>query len=177
MSLSACRRGWSFVAGALLSATAFMLAGADRQTDVVPAVTTIDEEPILFWDVAGWGLGGPIHERLAIYSDGLVTYAYGGWAGDDGAACFTYVAPESVTALAEDLRKAGVFGIKDSAAIVSDVPTTTVTAFRNFSNGESRATTFSFTSPTSGPLVAISAVVSRFREEHLPAGGCNGSGG
>ena len=120
MSHSGCCRGWSFVAGALLSATAFMLAGANRQTDVLPAVTTIDEEPVLFWDVAGYGLGGPIHERLAIYSNGLVTYAYGGWAGDDGAACFTYVPPESVTVLAHDLRKAGVFGMKDSAAIVSE---------------------------------------------------------
>ncbi|MBL9120417.1 MAG: hypothetical protein JNL80_10945 [Phycisphaerae bacterium] len=177
MSHSGCCRGWSFVAGALLSATAFMLAGANRQTDILPAVTTIDEEPVLFWDVAGYGLGGPIHERLAIYSNGLVTYAYGGWAGDDGAACFTYVAPESVTALAHDLRKAGVFGVKDSAAIVSDVPTTTVTAFRSLGNGESRAATFSFTSPTSDVLVEISAIVNRFRDEHLPAGGCSGSGG
>lgn len=174
-------RGGSFAAGALLATTAFLIAGAGRQTDVNPVVTTpastsIDEEPILFWDVAGFGFGGPVHERLAVYSDGLVTYAYGGVGSESGAACFTYAPPESVASLAAELRDAGVFGIEDAPTVVLDVPTTTVTAFRSLGKGESRAKTFSFNSPTTPQLAEIGAIVERFRLAQLPEGSCSGSG-
>lgn len=172
----AIARGGAFSAGALLATAVFLVAGAGPSADVTPTSTAIDEEPVLFWDVAGFGLGGPIHERLAVYSSGLVSYAYGGFGTENGAACFTYAQPEAVAALAAELRNAGVFGISDSPTIVLDVPTTTVTVFRGLGKGESRAKTFSFNSPTTDQLVEIGAIVDRFRLAQLPDGTCSGSG-
>jgi hypothetical protein len=168
--------GLAFSAGALLATASFLVAGAGPQSDATPAATAIDEEPVLFWDVAGFGFGGPVHERLAVYTSGLVTYAYGGVGTEDGAACFTYATPDAIASLAAELREAGAFTVADAPAVVLDVPTTTVTVFRSVGRGESRARTFSFNSPTTAQLAEIGAIVEQFRLAQLPEGTCSGSG-
>jgi hypothetical protein len=169
-------RSLAFLAGAVVSATALVLGGAGDRVIIEPKGDLIDQEPVLMWDVAGYGLGGPIHDRLAVYSDGLVTYAAGGFEGT-GSACFTFVSPEAAHQLAADLAKAGVFQAADEPLIAADVPLTTVTAFRPLGNGQSRATTFSFGVAFTPVSTQVTEIVQEFKASYLPEGGCNGSGG
>ena len=60
-------------AGALLG----MSGGADPEIQQ-PAEGTIDQEPVVVYEVAGYGIGGPIHERLTVYSNGRGSYSTAG---------------------------------------------------------------------------------------------------
>lgn len=170
-------RGVSFLAGGAVASALLLLAAADDGAARDPQLTnSIEQEPVLFWDTNGFSLGGPVHERLAVYSDGVVTYAYGSFGVEDGAACFTYVKPDVVDTLMADIRNSGAFHAGDEPMIISDTPLTTVTVFQAIGAGTSRARTFSFWSPTTPESQRLAQIVYDFKSQHIPPGLCNGSG-
>lgn len=164
------------VGGAALSATCFMLAGAgdDRRDLGVPAI--IDQEPVLFFDVSGFGIGGPLHSRLAVYSDGTVMVAEAGSPFDDGSACVAYVDPLVVRQLRADLYAAGAFTLTDQAPFGSDISVTTATVFQPAGNGSSRARTFSYTVALTPEMEAFGLIVQAFRDTNLGPTICSNDG-
>jgi hypothetical protein len=122
------------------------VAGADRGLGTTPAFS-IDQEPLVIYDVSGFGLAGPIHERLSLYSSGLASYsAAGGFPqeGLDGSAAFTWVPIADARALHARVIAAGALSLEDLPDLGADIPLTTVTVF---ASGEPDAdhNTYSYT--------------------------------
>lgn len=113
-----------------LAATLFVAAGytsvhAIGTVGPPPAPCDSDSNvPVLMYEVAGWGFGGPIHQRLTVYSNGTASYT-GGTEGK-----FTFVPQEAIKALRKNLREANAHNLCDIQEFVSDLPQTHVTVFQ-----------------------------------------------
>jgi hypothetical protein len=138
---------------------------------------TLPQEPVLMYDVSGFGLGGQIHLHLGVYSNGLVSIssAPGGPTFEQSAgfggffepkAQLVYVDPAVVSELAENLAAVGAFKACDEDAFVSDLPLTTVTVFRGETN--SRAHTFSYWTPLTPQTQAVGTLISDFIATNVP---------
>lgn len=134
------------VAAAVLAAGALLGVAAEDSKSAVAIPGGVDQEPVLMYEVAGYGIGGPLHERLTVYSNGVASYSAAG-PFDSGSACFTVLDESVVDQLRMDLAQAGVFTLGDLALVGNDLPVTTVTVFRTLPDGWSRARTFSFMEP------------------------------
>ena len=164
-----------FVAGAAATAAIVMLAGAGNGSQAVPTSGPVDQEPVLFVDVAGFGIGGPLHSRLAVYSDGTVMVADSTFV-DNGSACFMAIDPAVVRALREDLRTAGAPSLSDLPLVGDDIPVTTATVFTPTGNGNSRARTFSYTVATTPQMAEFESIVQAFRETNVAPAACGPDG-
>jgi len=96
-------------------------------------------EPVLNYDVTGSTLLGPVHSRLTVYNNGLLTRSstsgavassFAGSGSSGGTASTGFASPAAIAQLQKDLVDAGAFRLCDQPFVVSDVPLTTVTAFR-----------------------------------------------
>lgn len=163
-------------------------AEAAPQAQVIPGgsnpafglcTNTLPQEPVLMYDVSGFGLGGQIHLHLSLYSNGLASISSapggiifpeqtsGGFGGFfDPKAEMVFVDPAAVAELAENLALAGAFKACDEDAIIADIPLTTVTVFRGETN--SRAHTFSYWTPLSPQTQAVGTLISEFIDKYFP---------
>lgn len=128
-------------------------------------------EPLVIWDVTGSTIGGFVHQHMAVYSDGFVTYFSQG--GDtqsaQGGSTFN-VDPQVAVGLLRDLANVGALSLADQPFHMSETPLKTVTVFRpsqaGFSN--SIANTFSYWSSVDSPYQAAESVIGDFITTHLP---------
>jgi hypothetical protein len=107
------------------------VAGDARGLGTMPAFS-IDQEPLVIYDVSGFGLAGPIHHRLSLYSSGLASIsAAGGFPqeGFDGTAEFTWVPAAEARALHARIIATGGLTLEDLPDLGADIPLTTVTVF------------------------------------------------
>lgn len=173
---SAIARAACFVGGGAATAAIAIAAGTlfgagDAPATQVPGA--VDQEPVLFVDVSGFGIGGPLNSRFAAYSDGTLMAADASAPFDDGSACYLSIDPAEVAALRSELRTAGAYTITDLSLDGNDIPVTTVTLFEPIGPGLSRARTFSYTVPFTPAAEAFAQIVQEFRATHLPIGGCS----
>lgn len=126
-------------------------------------------EPIVFWDISGFTLTGPLHSRLAVYNDGLasISSASNGLFGAHSDADFTFVGLDDIVALRQALGAAGAASATDSDLFVSDVPLQTVT-FISKPAPKARANTFNFWLAIEPEQQAVLAVLNDFIEDHFP---------
>ena len=124
-----------------------------------------DQEPMLFFDVSGFGLGGPIHQRLAVYSSGLTSISAAAFEGQ-GAAEFTYVTVERVNELRAALVALGIENLQDNVFEVPDVPMKTVTFVRPV-GVRGRANTYNYFL-SEGAYAEVEDVVNEFMTETFP---------
>ena len=134
-----------------------------------------DQEPTLFYDVSGFGFGGPIHLRLAVYTNGLTSISSAGFEGQ-GAAEFTYVPMERVVQLRNDLVALGIESLQDNGFEIPDVPLKTVTFVRP-TGLRGRANTYNYFL-SAGTYADIEEVINDFMNETFPNffNGDDGSG-
>ena len=127
--------------------TSFTLSARGGGVTTDPALSSaiqlaqIVVEPVLNFDVTGSTLLGPIHLRLTVYNNGLITASQCGLNGSNSAGT-TVTSPAQVAQLRKDLIEAGGMTLPDQSLIVADLPLTTVTVFRGSTN--SRSHTFSY---------------------------------
>ncbi len=136
--------------------------GPDR--GLTPSIAAgIKLEPVLNFDVSGSTLTGPLHHRLTVYNNGLITASQcSGFSGANSAGTgFT------TPALAEKLRKelidAGGLTLPDQNLSVADIPLTTVTVFKG--NTNAKAHTFSYWVGFKG-YAKIAQIISDFSSAH-----------
>jgi len=141
---------------------------------------TLPQEPVLIYDVSGFGFGGQIHLHLSLYTNGLASISSapggvifpeaqttGGFGGFfEPKAELLYVDPAVVAQLAENLAAVGAFKACDEDAIIADIPLTTVTVFRGETNA--RAHTFSYWTPLSPQTQAVSTLINDFIATNFP---------
>ena len=128
----------------------------------------IDCQPLVVYDISGHGIAGPIHQHLAVYSDGLTTISSLVLA--DSSADLTWVSPDRVYQLVEALSALGAFGLPDRWESVADMPATTVTVFED-NGANARHNTFSFfdTGGPRDPYRNVVATLESYIDEAFPA--------
>jgi hypothetical protein len=118
-------------------------ASAGDGGGVVVAPSFLSQEPILIYDISGFGFGGPIHQRLTVYNSGLSSISATDFTGQSGNAAFLYSSIDRVRQLQHDLFEAGAFDLPDNPIVANDVPLTTVTVFKGNGNDQ-RAHSYSY---------------------------------
>ena len=147
-------------------------AAADNTLSFTPHAAVdnpLVREPIVFWDISGFTLTGPLHSRLAVYNDGLasISSASNGFFGAHSDADFTFVGLDDVLSLRQQLGAAGAGQAGDSDLFVSDVPLQTVTFFPKPAP-KSRANTFNFWLAVEPEQQAVLEILDDFIEDHFP---------
>ena len=118
----------AFVIG--LAALPFLVAAAAPAAPV-PCPNEIQHEPLVLYDVNGSTLGGPIDISLTVYNDGQARLSSIGQFGNPSKSQLAFPGPAAATQLLLDLSALGAGTLCDKLFFVSDVPTTTLTVFRN----------------------------------------------
>jgi hypothetical protein len=136
-----------------------------------PCPNTLEQEPLLIYDVSGYGLAGVIHQHLAVYDNGVVSISSvsGGTPIFPSAnkADLTYVPPATARDLAKSLVQAGARQICDEDIPVADLPLTTVTLFARGVTDD-RAHTFSYWLPLSNESQTVSNLIQAFITTTFP---------
>ncbi|MDH3254511.1 MAG: hypothetical protein OEM62_05925 [Acidobacteriota bacterium] len=158
-----------------LALGAVMLGAAHGQTprpeaNPIDWVNPIDCEPLVVYDISGYGIGGAIHEHLAVYSDGLASVASlspGGFFAE-----VTWVTPERAREFNDELIAAGALELPDRRTDgVADFPMTTVTVF-NGSQQNAVHNVFSFYDiGEARDYEAVVGIVEAFIGETFASGG------
>jgi len=152
------------------AAPAPLAASAAPAQIAAPCDNLFDQEPVLVFDVSGYGLAGLIHQHVCVYDSGLVTYAEAGGGTPlfpfGSSADITYVPVEKVRAFQKSLILAGAFSICDEDALVADAPLHTVTVFRG--QTDSRAHTYSYWFPISQANTDVHALILAFIDDAFP---------
>ncbi|QDU84796.1 hypothetical protein Pla163_19100 [Planctomycetes bacterium Pla163] len=132
---------------------------------------TLDQEPLLMYDVSGYSLTGVIHQHLAVYDNGVVSISSvsGGTPLFPSAnkADITYIQPTAARALLKSLVQAGARQICDEDIPVADLPLTTITVFAR-GNTDDRAHTFSYWLPLSNESQTVSGLIQAFIATTFP---------
>lgn len=121
-------------------------------------------EPMLFWDITGSTLLGPIHISMAVYNDGLVSYGSSNQLGGPDTVVNKLVPISAVRDLGEALRDAGAATLPDNLLLVLDIPLSTVSFARP--NTDTRMHTFSYYAGTSS-YGDVSIAVNTFIADHV----------
>jgi len=158
-----------------LACAAIAIGASDRSRavagdrgGVVAAPSFLAQEPILFYDISGFGFGGPIHQRLSVYNSGLASISATDFTGQSGNAAFLYTSVDRVRQLQHDLIQAGAFELPDSPWVGFDVPLTTVTVLKGGGNDQ-RAHTYSyFFIDTGDGYSQVSLLINAFIAETFP---------
>ena len=108
---------------------------------VTPCPNVLPHEPIVVYEVAGFGLAGQFDLELLVYGDGSARLS-STVAGGDGKAQNGFVGQDGATALLAQLTQAQAFFLCDQDLAVSDVPLQTLTVLRPKTDG--RGHTFSW---------------------------------
>lgn len=151
--------------GAVALTAALTLPAAHAQSAIADG-TPIDQEPLLIYDVSGFGFGGPIHKHLTVYSNGLCTVSGGSDSFGPSVADFRTVDRKRVRVLHRDLIDSGALLGVDRIAQVADLPLTTVTVFESSERNASH-NTYSFFD-VSGGEAGVVGLIREFIEETFP---------
>jgi hypothetical protein len=139
-----------FLALAFTAPSQPILSGAPAVAPA-PCPNDFDQEPLLIYDVSGYGLAGLIHQHVCVYDNGLVTYAEAGGGTPlfpfGSSADIAFVDLPTVQSFYKELIQLGAFTICDEQSFVADAPLITVTVFRG--QTDSRAHTYSYYYPVS----------------------------
>lgn len=129
-----------------------------------------ESEPLVVYDVSGFGLGGPIHRHLAVYDNGLASMSSGGSGGGAGGGAglsdFKFLPSSVAFQLARDLFDAGAWDVCDEFVNVSDIPLTTVTVLRGATTGPSHS--YSYLAPESPQALEADQILQDFIATHFP---------
>jgi hypothetical protein len=98
---------------------------------VPPCPNTIRHEPLVLYDVTGSTIGGAIDIGLTVYNDGTARLSSTGQFGQASKAETVFVGPDAALQLLLDLSALGVGHLCDNFADVPDLPTSTLTIFRD----------------------------------------------
>jgi hypothetical protein len=125
----------------LVMVSIFMLLSATSLTAAKPSSQSVDCQPLLIYDICGYGLAGPTQLHLTVYSNGVASIS---WLGPRGSyAEFTTVPKRRIYWLVDSLIGAGALKLTDRSEKAPDTPMTTVTIFAD--NGANAFhNTFSF---------------------------------
>lgn len=138
---------------------------------IAPCANTLEQEPLLMYDVSGFGLAGVIHRHLAVYDNGVVSISSvsGGTPLFPSAnkADITYVPAATARALLKSVVQAGARGICDEDIAVADLPLTTITIFGR-GNTDDRSHTFSYWLPLSTESQTVSGLIQAFITTTFP---------
>ena len=136
-----------------------------------PCAGVLGTTPALIFDVSGGTLLGPVHVHMTVYINGYVTIArkseviFQGTSNVDVQT--TSVNQQEVFDLLRDLYLADVYTLCDQDTFaVSDVPLTTVTAFRGRTDAQTH--TFSYWLG-GGEYTGVSTRINQFISDHVPA--------
>jgi len=120
-------------------------------------------EPVLNFDVSGSTLTGPLHHRLTVYNNGLISASQcSGFSGANSAGT-AFTTPALVEKLRRELINADGLSLPDQNISVADIPLTTVTVFKG--NTNARAHTFSYWIGIKG-YGKIAQIISDFSTAH-----------
>lgn len=125
----------------LLTLTGAVILGA-AHGQLGRGANPIDCEPLVIYDVSGHGIAGPVHQHLAVYSDGLTSISSlspGGFFAE-----IVWVTPERAREFNDELIAAGALELPDRwTDDTADIPMTTITVF-NGSQPDAIHNVFSF---------------------------------
>ncbi|MFO0839251.1 MAG: hypothetical protein U1D55_12100 [Phycisphaerae bacterium] len=103
-------------------------AASDRELDTPLDPTNVwVREPVLIYDMTGYGFAGLMHRHVAVYNDGVVNLSKTGIIGTDVRAL--QIDSAQVEALRRQLIAAGAATLRDDPSGGADIPLTTVTFF------------------------------------------------
>lgn len=135
-----------------------------------PCPNDFDQEPLVMYDVSGYGLAGLIHQHVCVYDNGLVTYGEAGGGTPlfpfSSSADVAYVPVAKVEGFYKELLQFGAFGICDELSFVADAPLITVTVFRG--QTDSRAHTYSYYFPLSVASQSVHDHINMFIGDVFP---------
>ena len=134
--------------------------------------------PLVSYDVSGWTFAYQVHRHVAVYDDGLVTFADMNIPVGDLQAGSIQLEPAVAADFHRRLVDAGAFEVCDDQAAGGDIPLSTLTVFRPLGLaaavgvGDSRkllrlAHTANWYDP-SGPLAPIQDLIDDFIATNLP---------
>ena len=137
----------------------------------LPCPNTLGSSPALIFDVSGGTLLGPVHMHMTVYHSGYVTMARKSEVIFQGTSDIdvqtTTVSQQELNDLLRDLYLVDVYTLCDQDTFaVSDIPLTTVTAFRGRTDAQTH--TFSYWLG-SGEYAGVSTRIGQFISDHVPA--------
>ncbi len=136
------QRIWTLVSLLALAMSAATLGAAQGQPGSLARSNPIDCEPLVVFDVSGYGIAGMIHQHFVVYSDGLASLSAlspGGSYAD-----LTWVTTDRAKEFNNELLSAGALELNDRLTPgTADIPLTTVTVF-NGGDPSAVHNTFSF---------------------------------
>jgi len=136
-----------------------------------PCQNTLDQEPLVMFDVTGYSLTGIIHEHLCVYDNGVVTISRVSGGTPlfplTNAADVAFVTPTQARNLHKSLIQGGVLRACDEPLAVADLPMTTVTLFRS-GRTDDRVHTFSYWLPTTVESQNAANLITAFRNGTFP---------
>lgn len=137
----------------------------------IGCANTLDQEPLVMFDVTGFTLAGLLHEHLCVYDNGVVTISRVSGGTPlfplTNAADIAFISPNDARNLHKTLTQAGAFRACDEQLSVADLPMSTVSIFRAGATDD-RVHTFSYWIPQSPESQATSLAISAFRDQTFP---------
>lgn len=163
------------VVGAGLAGLAVSSIGAPAPDDsiVVPVQFALDQEPLIVYDISGFGLAGPIHRHFTLYTSGLATISSASNFGaptegtlvfGPGDAGFKYVSPAKARQVWKRTIVAGGLDATDGGFFGADVPTSTITIFERPGR---TSNTFNFLF-AQGQAAEVATIINAFIAEEFP---------
>lgn len=136
-----------------------------------PCADTLDQEPLLMFDVSGFTLTGVLHQHLCVYDNGVVSIS----SVSGGTPLFpltnkadiAFVTPTQARTLHKQVVQAGAFQACDEPIPVADLPLTTVTVFRA-GRTDDRAHTWSYFLPQTPQTQNVENAILAFKNATFP---------
>jgi hypothetical protein len=152
---------------ATLIALPFLLSAAPGQTPGIDTscANTIVHEPLVLYDVNGGTLGGPIDIALTVYNDGQARMSSIGQFGNPSKTELAFPGPAATSQLLVDLSGLGAGQLCDNLLIAADVPTTTLTIFRNATTPRNHTFSWIIANGAYGP---VQNRLQNFIQTHFP---------
>ncbi len=147
-----------------LAALPFLFAAAPAPAPAT-CPNTIQHEPLVLYDVNGSTIAGPIDTSLVVYNDGTTRVSSTSQFGLPSKSEIAYLGPNVAHQLLLDLSALGAGHLCDEFAVVPDLPTSTLTIFRDAT--DSRNHTFSWVI-TPAPYDAVQQRLQDFIHANFP---------
>jgi hypothetical protein len=153
-----------------LASVPFFLTGAATTGGAPPCVNQLRHEPVVVYEVSGFGLGGFFDQALTVYGDGSVRLARSTLDGVGSSSRWIYVGQEAAVDFARNLANLGARELCDQPSVVSDLPLTTLTVIGP--QTDARAHTASWWYPETPQLQAIQQRIDTFICTHFGGPNC-----
>lgn len=155
---------WLIGLGLLILTPGAVVLLASSAAPQGPCVNTIRHEPVLVYEVSGFGFGGLIDRMLTVYADGSLKLSSAELSGP-GKAALAAASPAEVKTLTQTLSLAGSFTACDDQSTGFDVPLKTLTVFRGGTDALTHTVSWWFQNP---PYDGLEQPLDAFIAQHFP---------